>query len=95
MAVGGRKEDADFDPQEEDLEWWAEIRWNIKDVRNMYSSIDYYQSIWPGEPDRPKKEKKFLEVFKGKLFAMITDYNFHHHEVEVGEDDSTPSGNDT
>ena len=51
MAEGGHKGEYSYPDNEDDLEWWAETRMNIRDVRSLYSSIDYYQSIWPGEPD--------------------------------------------
>ena len=82
MSVGGKKEDYDFIPPDDNMEWWCEWKMNIKDVRMVYSSIDYYTSIWPGPPTRPEEEKEFLENYKGRLFAMLTDYNFSNHEVE-------------
>ena len=82
MAVGGKKEDYDFIPPDDYMEWWCQWKMNIKDVRMVYSSIDYYTSIWPGPPTRPEEEKEFLENYKGRLFAMLTDYNFSNHEVE-------------
>ena len=82
MADGGHKNEYTYPDREDDLEWWAETRLNIRDVRSLWSSIDYYQSIWPGEPDRPKGEKKFLENFKGNLFRMIADYNYTHHQMD-------------
>ena len=82
MTVGGKKEDYDFIPPDDNMEWWCEWKMNIKDVRMVYSSIDYYSRIWPGPPDRPEEEKQFLENYKGKLFAMLSDYNYSHHEVE-------------
>ena len=88
MAVGGKKEDYDFIPPDDNMEWWCQWRMNIKDVRMVYSSIDYYSSIWPGPPTRPQEEKEFLENYKGKLFAMLSDYNYNNHEVD---DNTTPS----
>ena len=88
MAVGGKKEDYDFIPPDDNMEWWCQWRMNIKDVRMVYSSIDYYSSIWPGPPERPEEEKEFLENYKGKLFAMLSDYNYNNHEVD---DNTTPS----
>ena len=85
MAEGGHKGEYTYPDNEDDLEWYAEMRLNIQDVRSVYSSLDYYQTIWPGEPDRPEGEKQFLEGFKGNLYRMITDYNFTHHKVK--EDD--------
>ena len=82
MSVGGKKEDYDFIPPDDNMEWWCEWKMNIKDVRMVYSSIDYYTSIWPGPPTSPEEEKEFLENYKGRLFAMLTDYNFSNHEVE-------------
>ena len=82
MSVGGKKEEYDFVPPDDNMEWWCEWKMNIKDVRMVYSSIDYYSSIWPGPPTRPEEEKEFLENYKGRLFAMLTDYNFSNHEVE-------------
>ena len=82
MSDGGHKGDYTYPDKEDDLDWWAECRMNIQDVRSVYSSIDYYLKIWPGEPDRPEGEKQFLENFKGNMFRMITDYNYTHHIVE-------------
>jgi DNA modification methylase len=89
MAEGGHKEEYTYPDNEDDMEWWAECRWNIKDVRSLYSSIDYYIKIWPGEPERPKDEKKFLTGFKENLFRMITDYNYTHHFIEEPKEDDT------
>ena len=98
MADGGHKNEYTYPDREDDLEWWAETRLNIRDVRSLWSSIDYYQSIWPGEPDRPKGEKKFLENFKGNLFRMIADYNYTHHhmddtDIPLSEDPSSDADN--
>ncbi len=92
MAEGGHKDEYTFPNGEDDLEWWAETRMNIRDVRSYYSSISYYMKIWPGEPDRPKEEKQFLENVKENLFRMITDYNFTHHKVEEAD---IPTTDDT
>jgi hypothetical protein len=92
MAEGGHKDEYTFPNSEDDLEWWAETRMNIRDVRSYYSSISYYMKIWPGEPDRPKEEKQFLENVKENLFRMITDYNFTHHKVEEAD---IPTTDDT
>ena len=86
MAEGGHKGEYTYTDSDDNLEWWAETRMNIRDVRSLYSSISYYMEIWPGEPDRPKDEKKFLENFKRQLFRMITDYNFTNHEIEEKKD---------
>tara|TARA_B100000029_G_C17004246_1_gene752363 strand:+ start:312 stop:584 length:273 start_codon:yes stop_codon:yes gene_type:complete len=90
LTEGGKKEEYSYpDPNDDDMEWWAETRLNIRDVRSLYSSIDYYQSIWPGAPTRPEGEKKFLEGYKDNLYRMITDYNFTHHVVEDPTVDDT------
>ena len=91
MSVGGKKDEYDFCREEDDLNWWAEQRFNIREVRMMYSSLDNYKTVWQGEPDRPKEEMNFINWYKGKLFAMISDYNFTHHEVE----DTTSSSEET
>ena len=95
MSVGGKKNDYDFQREEDDLTWWAEQRFNIREVRMISSSLDNYKTVWQGEPQRPKEEMEFVDWYQGRLFAMITDYNYTHHSVEEGVDDSTPSGNDT
>ena len=92
MAEGGHKGEYSYPDNEDDLEWWAETRMNIRDVRSMYSSVSYYLEIWPGEPDRPEGEKGFLENYKRQLFRMITDYNFTHHKVEEAD---LPTTDDT
>ena len=95
MAEGGKKDEYDFRRDEDDLSWWAEQRFNIREVRMISSSLDNYKTVWQGEPSRPKDEMEFVDWYRGKLFAMIADYNFTHHEVEKGLNDSTPSGDDT
>ena len=95
MAEGGKKADYDFRRDEDDLSWWAEQRFNIREVRMISSSLDNYKTIWQGEPTRPKEEMEFVDWYRGRLFAMISDYNYTHHEVDVSDSDSTPSGNDT
>ena len=92
LTEGGHKGEYTYPDNEDDLEWWAETRLNIRDVRSLYSSISYYQTIWPGEPDRPVDEMKFLEGYKENLFRMITDYNFTHHKVEEAD---LPTTDDT
>ena len=95
MSVGGKKNEYDFQREEDDLTWWAEQRFNIREVRMISSTLQNYKTVWQGEPERPKEEMEFVDGYQGRLFAMITDYNYTHHEVEEGVDDSTPSGDDT
>ena len=95
MSVGGKKNEYDFQREEDDLTWWAEQRFNIREVRMISSTLQNYKTVWQGEPQRPKEEMEFVDWYQGRLFAMITDYNYTHHSVEEGVDDSTPSGNDT
>ena len=95
MSVGGKKDNYDFQREEDDLTWWAEQRFNIREVRMISSTLQNYKTVWQGEPQRPKEEMEFVDWYQGRLFAMITDYNYSHHEVEEGVDDSTPSGDDT
>ena len=96
MSVGGKKDDYDFCREEDDLEWWAEQRMNIREVRMIYSSLTHYSNIWEKwNGDRPPEEIEFLNWYRRKLFSMISDYNFTHHEVEEISDDTTPSGSDT
>ena len=84
MAEGGHKDEYTYPDNEDNLEWWAETRMNIRDVRSMYSSINFYMKIWPGEPDRPEAKKKYLDNIKQQLFSMITEYNFCNHNIEEG-----------
>ena len=98
MSIGGKKDEYDFCKENDDLEWWAEQRLNIREVRMIYSSLTHYANIWPGPKttgERPLEEMDFLNWYRGKLFSMISDYNFTHHEVEEISDDTTPSGSDT
>ena len=96
MSVGGKKDEYDFCREEDDLNWWAEQRLNIREVRMIYSSLTHYSNIWEKwNGDRPPEEIEFLNWYKRKLFSMISDYNFTHHEVEEISDDTTPSGSDT
>ena len=92
MSVGGKKDDYDFCREEDDLNWWAEQRLNIREVRMIYSSLSHYTSNWEAiNCGRPKEEIEFLNWYKGKLFSMIADYNFTHHEIE----DTTSSSEET
>ena len=93
MSIGGKKDDYDFCKEEDDLEWWAEHRMNIREVRMIYSSLSHYQSIWEKyNAGRPPEEMEFLNWYKRKLFSMISDYSFTHHEIE---EDTRPSGEET
>ena len=38
---------------------------------------------------------EFVDWYRGRLFAMIADYNYTHHEVDAADGHSTPSGDDT
>ena len=92
MSVGGKKDEYDFCRSEDDLEWWAEQRLNIREVRMIYSSLSHYTSNWEAiNCGRPLEEMEFLNWYKGKLFSMISDYNFTHHEIE----DTTSSSEET
>ena len=95
MSVGGKKNDYDFQRDEDDLSWWAEQRFNIREVRMISSALDNYKTVWQGEPERPKDEMEFVDWYRGRLFAMIADYNYTHHEVDASDAGSTPSGDDT
>tara|TARA_R100001594_G_C3905447_1_gene231968 strand:- start:189 stop:479 length:291 start_codon:yes stop_codon:yes gene_type:complete len=96
VSIGGKKDEYDFCREEDDLEWWAEQRMNIREVRMLYSSISHYQYNWEKyNGGRPPEEINFLNWYKRKLFSIIADYNFTHHEVEEISDDTTPSGGDT
>ena len=50
--------------------------------RDQYRSRLQYLSAKPEADRTPEEEKEFLENYKGRLFAMLTDYNFSNHEVE-------------
>ena len=95
MAVGGKKDNYDFQRNDDDLSWWAEQRFNIREVRMISSTLDNYKNVWQGEPERPKDEMEFVDWYRGRLFAMIADYNYTHHEVDAADGHSTPSGDDT
>ena len=56
MGLGGKKDDYDFRRDSDDMEWWAEQRFNIREVRMVYSSLENYKSVWQGPPTRPKEE---------------------------------------
>ena len=47
MTEGGHKDEYTYPDNEDDLEWWAETRLNIRDVRSLYSSISYYIKMFP------------------------------------------------
>ncbi len=68
-----------------DEEFYCESRLGINEVRMMYDSICFYLSIWPGPPQRPPEEKKYLEVVRNRLFAAIMEYNLFHNVVEDGD----------
>ena len=92
MTEGGHKGEYTYPDNDDDMDWWAESRMNIQDVRSLYSSVSYYMEIHPGEPDRPADEMKFLTNYKANLFRMITDYNFTHHKIEEAD---IPTTDDT
>tara|TARA_B100000902_G_scaffold254893_1_gene241327 strand:+ start:334 stop:621 length:288 start_codon:yes stop_codon:yes gene_type:complete len=95
VSVGGKKDNYEFCFQDDDMEWWAEHRFNIREIRMLYSSLDHYQKLWPGKgfsTQRPEEEREFLNWYKSKLFSMITDYSFTHHVVD---EDTTASGEET
>ena len=93
MSIGGKKDDYDFCKEEDDLEWWAEQRMYIREVRMIYCSLSHYQfNLEKYNAGRPPEEMEFLNWYKRKLFSMISDYNFTHHEVE---EDTRPSGEET
>ena len=92
MSEGGHKGEYTYPDEEDDLDWWAEQRLNIREIRMMYSSISHYQSNWEKyNAGRPPEEMEFLTWYRTKLFSMISDYNFTHHEVE----DTTSSSEET
>ena len=93
MSIEGKKDEYDFCRDEDDLEWWAEQRLNIREVRMIYSSLSHYQTNWEKyNGGRPPEEMEFLNWYKRKLFSMISDYSFTHHEIE---EDTRPSGEET
>ena len=51
MSVGGKKNEYDFQREEDDLSWWAEQRFNIREVRMISSTLQNYKTVWQGEPD--------------------------------------------
>ena len=65
----------DFDPSL-GMDWYAQINMGIDEVRMLYSAICYAIETWPGAPRRPYEEQEYLIYMKGKLFAMILDYQF-------------------
>ena len=89
MSVGGKKNDYDFQRDEDDLNWWAEQRFNIREVRMISSALDNYKTVWQGEPERPKEEMEFV-VNKRQLlqshapFRLIEFNEIKTEEVEFG-----------
>ena len=63
-------------------EWMCEWRMDINATRLMYNHICYAIETWPGSPRRPTEEQIYLHDMKTKLFAMLTDYNFHYGSIE-------------
>ncbi len=74
MATGGKKEEYDFIPPDDDLEWGCEWRMNIRDLRMVYSSIDYYSHISLGKINL--KRPKFLRAWKSVLLQIIIINDF-------------------
>ena len=63
------KDEYTYPDSEDDLEWWAESRMNIRDVRSLYSSISYYIKIWlSGDQIDLKMRKNFLKIIK-KIYS--------------------------
>ena len=54
-------------------EWLVSYNMNIKETRILYNVIS---SINPADPNYSLEERGYLKYLKGKLFAMICDYNF-------------------
>ena len=75
LQFGDHEEHDDFDPSL-GMDWYAQINMGIDEVRMLYSAICYALETWPGAPRRPYEEQEYLIYMKGKLFAMILDYQF-------------------
>ena len=63
MSIGGKKDDYDFCKEEDDLEWWAEQRMNIREVRMIYSSLSHYQSIWEKYNEHPLYSYSYIILY--------------------------------
>jgi|TARA_B100001939_G_scaffold91259_1_gene78227 hypothetical protein len=68
-------DDNEFDPSL-GMDWYAQVNLGIDETRMLYSHICYALETWPGAPRRPVEEQEYLKYLKGKLFAMILDYQF-------------------
>ena len=69
------EEHDDFDPSL-GMDWYAQVNKGIDETRMLYSVICYALETWPGYPARPLEEQEYLMYMKGKIFAMILDYQF-------------------
>ena len=58
MSMGGKKEESDFIPSEDNMEWWCQWKMNIKDVREK--SVEELES----ELQKLKKESFNLRFQK-------------------------------
>ena len=75
LNYGDYEEEGEFDP-DLGLDWYAQINMGIDELRMFYSHICYAVESWPGSPARPAEEQEYLKHLKGKIFAMILDYQF-------------------
>ena len=75
LQYGDYDEDDDFDPSL-GMDWYAQVNMGIDETRMLYSVICYALETWPGHPARPLEEQEYLMYMKGKIFAMILDYQF-------------------
>tara|TARA_A200000159_G_scaffold55428_1_gene51313 strand:- start:34258 stop:34467 length:210 start_codon:yes stop_codon:yes gene_type:complete len=66
----------------EEEEFYCEFKMGIRELRALYSHLEYAIKMWPGAPARPYEEQEFLDHLKKQTFAMITEYNFHYIDKE-------------
>jgi len=78
MTTSDRHDEPEWDPEKIDKEWHCVTKMGIVETRMLYNVVCGYLEIWPGSPQRPIEELRYLQELKIKLFAMITDYNFTH-----------------
>jgi hypothetical protein len=75
MATNYDDFDDGFDP-DLGMDWYAQINMGIDEVRMLYKHICFAIETWPGSPARPAEEQEYLKFLKGRLFALILEYQF-------------------
>ena len=78
-------DEPEWESSSDEEDFFVESKMGINEVRMLYDSLSFYQSIWPGPPARPEAEKIYLDNVRSKLYAAIMEYNLLYNDVEQTE----------